>query len=78
MAVSLTSFSPTAQLAFLAIGPIVDVKLMAMEAGPLVLGSLNGSSRWQRAAASSQQSSLVLSSFPHSQPALMTTTGTNQ
>ncbi|WCC79797.1 permease [Cutibacterium equinum] len=33
MAVSLTSFSPTAQLAFLAIGPVVDVKLMAMEGG---------------------------------------------
>ena len=40
MAVSLTSFSPTAQLAFLAIGPIVDVKLMAMEGGAFGAGFL--------------------------------------
>lgn len=33
MAVSLTAFSPTAQLVFLVIGPMVDVKLMAMQAG---------------------------------------------
>ena len=40
MAVSLTSFSPTAQLAFLAIGPVVDVKLMAMEGGAFGAGFL--------------------------------------
>ena len=40
MAVSLTGFSPTAQLAFLAIGPVVDVKLMAMEGGAFGAGFL--------------------------------------
>lgn len=40
MAVSLTSFSPTAQLAFLVIGPVVDVKLMAMEGGAFGAGFL--------------------------------------
>ena len=40
MAVSLTSFSPTAQLAFLAIGPVVDVKLMAVEGGAFGAGFL--------------------------------------
>ena len=39
-AVSLTGFSPTAQLAFLAIGPVVDVKLMAMEGGAFGAGFL--------------------------------------
>lgn len=33
MAVSLTSFSPTAQLVFMTVGPMVDVKLMAMQYG---------------------------------------------
>ena len=33
VAVSLTDFSPTAKLAFMVIGPIVDLKLMAMQAG---------------------------------------------
>jgi uncharacterized membrane protein YraQ (UPF0718 family) len=33
VAVSLTDFSPTAKLAFMVIGPIVDLKLIAMQAG---------------------------------------------
>lgn len=33
MAASLTGFSPTAQLVFLTVGPMVDVKLMAMQYG---------------------------------------------
>lgn len=33
VAVSLTDFSPTAKLAFMVIGPIVDFKLMAMQGG---------------------------------------------
>ncbi|MGW8530449.1 permease [Nocardiopsis sp. NPDC055824] len=33
VAVSLTDFSPTAKLAFMVIGPIVDLKLLAMQAG---------------------------------------------
>lgn len=33
IAASLTSFSPTAQLAFMVVGPMVDVKLIAMQAG---------------------------------------------
>lgn len=33
IAASLTQFSPTAQLAFMVIGPMVDVKLIAMQAG---------------------------------------------
>ena len=40
MAVSLTSFSPTAQLAVLAIGPVIDVKLLAMEGGAFGAGFL--------------------------------------
>ncbi|PDP84472.1 hypothetical protein CQJ94_27765 [Glycomyces fuscus] len=33
VAVSLTDFSPTAKLAFMVIGPMVDLKLLAMQAG---------------------------------------------
>lgn len=33
IAASLTQFSPTAQLAFMVVGPMVDVKLIAMQAG---------------------------------------------
>lgn len=33
VAASLTGFSPTAKLAFMVVGPVVDIKLMAMQAG---------------------------------------------
>jgi uncharacterized membrane protein YraQ (UPF0718 family) len=33
VAASFTQFSPTAQLAFMVVGPMVDLKLVAMQAG---------------------------------------------
>jgi len=33
VAASLTQFSPTAKLAFLVVGPMVDLKLIALQAG---------------------------------------------
>src|SRR5690606_34518677 len=33
VAASLTAFSPTAKLAFLVVGPMVDLKLIALQAG---------------------------------------------
>jgi uncharacterized protein len=33
VAASLTQFSPTARLAFMVVGPVVDVKLVALQAG---------------------------------------------
>lgn len=33
VAASLTTFSPTAKLAFLVVGPMVDLKLIALQAG---------------------------------------------
>ncbi len=33
VAASLTAFSPTARLAFLVVGPMVDLKLIALQAG---------------------------------------------
>jgi uncharacterized protein len=33
IAASLTQFSPTARLAFMVVGPMVDVKLIALQAG---------------------------------------------